>query len=96
VTTASAYSLLELAQQLELELIGDPATIVTGIATLDKAEPGQLSFFHNHLYHSQLLTTRASAVILGREYVSVCPTACLVGTNPYLACQYRQSYECTG
>ncbi len=85
MTTASAYSLLELAQQLELELIGDPATIVTGIATLEKAGPGQLSFFHNQLYHSQLLITHASAVILSREYVSVCPTACLVAANPYLA-----------
>jgi UDP-3-O-[3-hydroxymyristoyl] glucosamine N-acyltransferase len=85
VTTASAYSLLELAQQLELELIGDPSTIVTGIATLEKAVPGQLSFFHNPLYRSQLLTTRASAVILSREHVSACPTASLVAANPYLA-----------
>lgn len=85
MTTTSAHSLLDLAQQLELELIGDPATIVTGIATLEKAGPGQLSFFHNHLYHSQLLTTHASAVILGREHISACPTACLIAANPYLA-----------
>ncbi len=85
MTTVSAYSLRELAQQLDLELIGDPAAIVTGIATLEKAIPGQLSFFHNPLYHSQLLTTHASAVILSREYAAVCPVACLVATNPYLA-----------
>jgi UDP-3-O-[3-hydroxymyristoyl] glucosamine N-acyltransferase len=85
VTIASAYSLLELAQRLELELIGDPAQIVTGIATLEKAVPGQLSFFHNPAYRSQLLVTRASAVILSKEHAALCPTACLVTANPYLA-----------
>ena len=85
MTTASAYSLLELAQRLELELIGDPAAVVTGVATLEKAGPGQLSFFHNPLYHSQLLTTHATVVILSREYVAACPAASLVAANPYLA-----------
>ncbi|MES2624541.1 MAG: UDP-3-O-(3-hydroxymyristoyl)glucosamine N-acyltransferase [Pseudomonadota bacterium] len=85
MTTALTYSLLELAQLLELELVGNPSTVVTGIATLEKAVPGQLSFFHNPLYHSQLLATQASAVILSREYVPACPTASLVAANPYLA-----------
>jgi UDP-3-O-[3-hydroxymyristoyl] glucosamine N-acyltransferase len=85
VTAASAYTLYELSQLLGLELSGAPEVQITGIATLEKAEPGQLSFYHNPLYHPDLLRTRASAVILRAEDAPSCPAACLLSPNPYAA-----------
>jgi UDP-3-O-[3-hydroxymyristoyl] glucosamine N-acyltransferase len=64
---------------------GDAATVVTGIAPLYRAEPGQLSFLTNARYRSCLATTRASAVILSSEDARECPAPALVVANPHVA-----------
>ncbi len=54
----------ELAELLEGELVaGDPATVVTGFASLLEALPGDLSFFHDTRYRDQLKATKASALL---------------------------------
>ena len=42
----------------------NPATVITGVAPLSSAEPGQLSFLTHSRYRPFLATTRAAAVIL--------------------------------
>lgn len=79
-----SWRLADLAQTLQVELRGDPATEVSSLATLATAEPGQLSFLANPLYRSQLATTRASAVIVAPSLVAECAAAALVTDNPYL------------
>lgn len=79
-----AVSLVELAGHLGAELHGDPELRVCGIGTLQGAKPGDVSFFANPRYRSQLKSTKASAVILAADALSLCPVAALVLDNPYL------------
>ncbi|WP_025324357.1 UDP-3-O-(3-hydroxymyristoyl)glucosamine N-acyltransferase [Deferrisoma camini] len=74
----------ELAEKLGAELRGDPAVEVTGVATLDRAGPGEVSFLSNPKYRPLLATTRAAAVIVAPAE-AVEGRAALVTENPYLA-----------
>jgi UDP-3-O-[3-hydroxymyristoyl] glucosamine N-acyltransferase len=78
------YSLRDIAEELGAQLHGDENCRIDCVATLAGAGPGAISFLANRLYRSQLLTTRASAVILEAEFLSSCPVAALVVCNPYL------------
>lgn len=57
-------TLRELADRIGAELVGDGDTEVSSAATLEEAEPGQVSFLSNPKYGSLLDSTRASAVIV--------------------------------
>ena len=63
----------------------DAATVVTGVAPLRRAGPGQLSFLSDPRHRSYLATTRATAVILSPENAENCPTPAVVAANPQLA-----------
>lgn len=78
-------ALKDLASQIGAELFGNPELIVRGVATLKEASPGTLSFFTNKKYRGYLAATKATAVVLAKEDISNCPTACLVHNDPYLA-----------
>jgi len=74
----------DLAGRIGAELRGgDPATPVSGVATLQHAGPGDLAFLANQGYHRHLSQTRAGAVILAAEFAAECPVAALVAENPY-------------
>lgn len=76
----------KLAQAIGGELHnGDPQYAITGVATLQHAGPGELSFLANTAYRRQLPETRAGVVILAAEHVADCPTAAIVAANPYVA-----------
>jgi len=79
-----AYSLRDIAEALGAEVHGDENCRIDQVATLADAMPGSISFLANRRYRPQLLSTRASAVILESEFLSVCPVAALVLSNPYL------------
>ncbi|HNW77746.1 MAG TPA: UDP-3-O-(3-hydroxymyristoyl)glucosamine N-acyltransferase [Candidatus Competibacteraceae bacterium] len=64
---------------------GNAATVVSGIAPLHGAQPGQISFLISSRYRHLLAGTQASAVILAQEYADACPVPVLVATNPHLA-----------
>lgn len=82
--------LSEVAQKLNCRLEGPPDVEITGIAGIDQAEAGQLTFLANRRYFPLLKTTRASAVLveegisLARD-TSLRPLAALRSANPYLA-----------
>ena len=57
---------------------------ITGLATLDRAETGQISFLANPGYRKQLADTRASAVILNEEVAGEAPCPVLILKNPYV------------
>jgi len=78
------YSLRDIAEQLGAQVHGDEDCLVSHVATLADARPGGISFLANRRYRPQLLTTRASAVILEQEFLPSCPVAALVVSNPYL------------
>jgi UDP-3-O-[3-hydroxymyristoyl] glucosamine N-acyltransferase len=76
--------LRDIAARIECRLEGDPDIEIRGVAGIDDAEPGQLTFFTNPRYAASLRTTRASAVILG-EKAEAGPCAMLRAPHPYLA-----------
>jgi UDP-3-O-[3-hydroxymyristoyl] glucosamine N-acyltransferase len=78
------YSLRDIAEELGAQVHGDENCRIERVATLAGAGPGGISFLANRRYRPQLLTTRASAVILEAEFLPSCPVAALVVSNPYL------------
>ena len=50
------------------EIIGDPQTQLSGIAGLEEAIEGQLTFLSNPKYLSLLKTTHASAIIISFDF----------------------------
>ncbi|MGH9530324.1 MAG: UDP-3-O-(3-hydroxymyristoyl)glucosamine N-acyltransferase [Terriglobales bacterium] len=63
---------------------GSPDVEITGVAGIENAGPGQISFLSNPKYASAAKSTRASAVILSEGFPAL-PAAMLRSTNPYLA-----------
>ncbi len=82
--------LSEVAQKLGCRLEGPPGVEISGVAGIEQAEPGQLTFLANRRYFPLLKTTRASAVLV-EEGISLTrnpslpPLAALRSANPYLA-----------
>ena len=79
-----SQTLGELATRFGCDLVGDPATEISSVATLPAAAAGSISFFANKAYREALKNTKAAAVIVGKADVNDCPVAALVSNNPYL------------
>jgi UDP-3-O-[3-hydroxymyristoyl] glucosamine N-acyltransferase len=82
--------LSEVAQKLGCRLEGSPEIEIRGVAGIEHAESGQLTFLANRRYFPLLRTTRASAVLIEEgvtlERESSLPAlAALRSPNPYLA-----------
>jgi UDP-3-O-[3-hydroxymyristoyl] glucosamine N-acyltransferase len=77
-------TLSELAKRLDCRLEGDGALDITGVAGLEQAKPGDLTFFSNAKYAAALAATRASAVIASDD-VPRPSCAVLRSPHPYLA-----------
>ncbi len=76
-------TLREIAARLGGEVEGDAGTAVTGVATLDEAGPGQITFLANPRYRPRLAATRAGAVILAPRDRDATAIARIVAANPY-------------
>ena len=63
---------------------GAPTTNITGIAGIEEAGPGHITFLANRKYAAAARKTKASAVIVGEDFPAL-PTAMLRSKNPYLA-----------
>ena len=59
--------LKEIAQFLDGELVGDPDIIITGVAKIEEARKGELTFLANPKYFKYLETTNASAVLVSKD-----------------------------
>ena len=78
-----SQTLGELAVKFGCELIGDPDTQSSAISTLSSASAGDIAFFANKKYKSELLSTKASAVIITKESIDDCAAQKLISSNPY-------------
>lgn len=76
-----AIALGELASQLDCELAGDPGIEVTGVSTLDKAGPKEITFLANLKYAPRAKQTKAAAVLAAGRIDGVAAT--LISANPY-------------
>jgi UDP-3-O-[3-hydroxymyristoyl] glucosamine N-acyltransferase len=76
--------LSQLSEALQARLEnGSPDTDITGVAGIEEAIAGQVTFVANPKYASAAKTTRASAVIVSENFPPV-PVALLRSKNPYL------------
>jgi UDP-3-O-[3-hydroxymyristoyl] glucosamine N-acyltransferase len=77
--------LTDIASALNARVQNGSADInITGIAGIEQAGPGQLTFVSNPKYAAAAKTTKASAVIVSDDFPAV-PLAMLRSKNPYLA-----------
>ena len=82
--------LSEIAQKLACRLDGPAETAIHGVAGIERAEPGQITFLANRRYFPLLRSTRAAAVLI-QEGIAIerdpgLPRlAALRTANPYLA-----------
>jgi UDP-3-O-[3-hydroxymyristoyl] glucosamine N-acyltransferase len=78
-----SYTLAELAELLRGDVAGDGATVISGVAGIKEAEPGDITFFADSKYADYLVSTSASALIRRAEVESSLPS--IVVENPHLA-----------
>ena len=60
----SSIRLADLAQQLDAELHGDGDIVITGVASMQSAQAGQITFIQPSRYREQLAVCQASAVVM--------------------------------
>ena len=75
--------LREIADALGCRLEGNDELEISGVAGMEHAEPGHLTFLANPKYAPKVKGTRASAILVA-EPLTGTPIACLVSSNPYL------------
>lgn len=80
------FSLAELASLADAELEGgDPARLISDVATLDLAADGHVTFLDNAKYVDQAKSTRAAACVVRRDNAASLPSgvAALITKEPY-------------
>ncbi len=77
-------TLMEIARLLGAELLGNGDQVITGMAGIDEAMEGELTFVANPRYRKKLASTNASAAIVPPD-IREAPVALLVTPAPYLA-----------
>ena len=82
--------LSELAETLGATLQGDGTVEITGIAGIEHAVPGQVTFVSNKKYTALARTTQASAILVEPDFAEV-SVATLRVADPYLA--YARTIE---
>ncbi|MCU1238587.1 MAG: UDP-3-O-[3-hydroxymyristoyl] glucosamine N-acyltransferase [Candidatus Solibacter sp.] len=75
--------LREIAESLGCRLAGDGEIEISGVAGMEHAAVGQLTFLANSKYAPKVKHTKASAILVG-EALTGLEIACLVSNNPYL------------
>lgn len=78
------FRLSALAARIGARVHGDGDPIVSGVATIEEAGPGQVTFLSNPKYTAFAKASEASAII-AREPVPGARAAFLLSENPYLA-----------
>ncbi len=77
-------TLKELAELLGGKVVGDGDVEISGVASIDEANPGTITFIANPKYLPKLAQTKASAIIVSPE-VTQAEKPLLCVANPYLA-----------
>ncbi len=77
--------LKDIAEQLNLTLVGDGDCIIESVAPLNSAQSGDISFLADKVYRNLLKETKASAVLLAERDLDLCPTNALVAKQPSVA-----------
>ncbi len=79
-----AIKLSEIAAWIGAEIDGEPSIEITGLAKIEEAQPGHLSFIANPKYAKYIETTQASAVLVADDFPESDKTL-LRTKNPYFS-----------
>jgi UDP-3-O-[3-hydroxymyristoyl] glucosamine N-acyltransferase len=79
----ASYTLREIVERFGGELIGEPLTRISQVATLESAAPHTAVFLASDRYLTQLRATKASAVILGAAFRESTALPRIVCDEPY-------------
>ena len=66
--TAMKMTLEEIAKIIDGEIEGERGTVIRGIGKIETAKEGDLTFLANPVYTKYLYTTKASAVIVNKDF----------------------------
>jgi len=85
--TSLRFTAAEIARAIQGRVEGDAAVLITGLAPIDQARPGDLTFVAQPRYFPHVLTTAAAAVLVEANFSAPsAPDAVLVRVaNPYFA-----------
>ena len=78
-----SYRLSDLVAQFGGRVMGDGEVRIQQIATLETAQPSQISFLTNSKYRAQLAGTRAGAIILAEADAGATALPRIISDNPY-------------
>lgn len=78
------YTLAQIAQLVRGTVEGNPDSVVTDLAEIQHAEAGQLTFLSNPKYAKYVPETRATAILVERDFNGHFPNLIRVA-DPYLA-----------
>ena len=81
--TQPMHTLADLVARFGGRVAGDADTRIAQVATLERAQPGEIAFLTNAKYRSQLEATQASAVIVGEAEADATALPRIVCANPY-------------
>lgn len=79
------FSLREIAERFDFEVVGDDSLVVTRLAPPSAAGPGDLTFLFNSAYKTQLSVCQATAVVLTADDAADCSLPHLIAQRPRLA-----------
>lgn len=90
------FTVKQIAHLLNGEVRGDDSLTVNKLAKIEQGNTGDISFLANQKYEQFIYTTKASAVIVGKDFVpkrTISP-ALIVVDNPYLSfTQLLEEYQ---
>jgi UDP-3-O-[3-hydroxymyristoyl] glucosamine N-acyltransferase len=77
----------EIAKIIQGEIEGDPDIEIRSISKIEEAQPGDITFLGNKHYEKYLYTTKASAIIVDKNFQAQQPISQVLirVDNPYLA-----------
>ncbi|MDR1584233.1 MAG: UDP-3-O-(3-hydroxymyristoyl)glucosamine N-acyltransferase, partial [Prevotellaceae bacterium] len=62
------FSAETIADYLKGVVEGNSSTLVSGVARIEQGKPGTLCFFANPKYEKYVYTTKASVILLNKDY----------------------------
>jgi UDP-3-O-[3-hydroxymyristoyl] glucosamine N-acyltransferase len=86
------FSLAQLTEGLDVNIIGDAECLIQGVTTIQQAKPGRIAFLMNPLYKKYLATTQAAAVILSESDAVDCPVNAVISRDPYYTYAQMAAY----
>ena len=78
-----SFTLAELAEKTGAALEGDGSVLISGVAPIEKAGSGTITFVSNKAYEKHIPTTHATAIVLD-ETTAAAGLPCLRHPQPYL------------